>query len=143
MKNKEEKLEIKARKQEKKRFFKWLRQKRKVYLKFFKSWAPWDSYYIYTPLKMMLQDFYEYYKNGDWVMGIPITTDENGNCIQKDDRLDTLKIVLDLIQKAEDLEDKTDTILDINEANAIWEEANKTLVEAFAFMAKHMSSWWD
>jgi hypothetical protein len=52
-------------------------------------------------------------------MGIPITTDENGNCIQKDDRLDTLKIVLDLIQKAEDLEDKADTCLKIEEVNTI------------------------
>lgn len=143
MKTKEEKLELKEHKREKKRFFKWLKKKRKVYLKFFKSWAPWDSYYIYTPIKMMLQDFYEYYKNGDWVMGIPITTDENGNCIQKDDRLDTLKTVLDLIQKTEDLEDKSDTTLNINEANAIWEESRKTLIKAFSSLAEYMDSWWD
>lgn len=143
MKTREEKLELKEHKKEKKRFFKWIKKKRKVYLKFFKSWSPWDSYYIYTPIKMMLQDFYEYYKNGDWVMGIPIITDENGNYIQKDTRLDTLKIVLDLIQKAEDLEDKADACLYLEESNAIWEESRKTLIKAFSSMAEYLDSWWD
>ena len=141
MKTKEEKLELKARKQEKKRFFKWLKKKRKTYLKFFKSWAPWDMFYFYIPIKMILQDFYEYYEKGDWVAGVPVITDEAGNIIEKDDRAKTIKTTLDLLQKAEDLED---TLCDsLEESNTLYEEACKTYIEAFSYMAKYMNSWWD
>ena len=55
---------------------------------------------------------YEFYKNGDCVMGVPVITDENDEIIQKDDRAETLKTALDLIQKHEDLDDAVDTVED-------------------------------
>ena len=79
---------------------------------------------------------YEFYKNGDCVMGIPIITDENGNIVQKDDRAETLKTALDLIQKHEDLDDAVSTTDD-------WEEAHKVLIEAFSYIADNMEKWWD
>lgn len=140
---KEERLDLKNLKKERKRFFKWLNQKRKNYLKFFKTWAPWDQFYIYEPIKMILHDMYEYYNKGDWVAGIPVITDENGEIIQKDTRAETLKTAIDLIQKYEALDEKADTMLDINKYNLIREESHKTLIEAFAYIADHMESWWD
>lgn len=136
MKTKEEKLELKEYKKEKKRFHKWLKKKRKAYVKFFKEWAPWDAFYLYKPIKTILQDMYEFYKNGDCVMGVPVITDENGEIVQKDDRAETLKTALDLIQKHEDLDDAVDTIED-------WEKAHKVLIEAFAYIADNMEKWWD
>ena len=79
---------------------------------------------------------YEFYENGDFVMGVPVITDENGEIVQKDDRAETLKIALDLIQKYEDLDDAVDTVDD-------WEEAHKVLIEAFAYIADNMEKWRD
>ena len=136
MKTKEEKLELKEYKKEKKRFHKWLKKKRKAYVKFFKEWGPWDVFYLYKPIKNILQDMYEFYKNGDCIVGVPVITDENGEIIEKDDRAETLKTALDLIQKHEDLDDAVDTIED-------WEKAHKVLIEAFAYIADNMEKWWD
>ena len=135
-KTKEEKLELKEWKKGKKRFFKWLKKKRKAYLKFFKSWAPWDTFYLYSPIKMILQDMYEYYKKGDNVVGIPVVTDENGAIIEKDDRATTLFTALELIRKYEEMDDSVTTM-------DAWKEAHKVLIEAYAYIADNMDSWWD
>jgi hypothetical protein len=60
---------------------------------------------------------YEYYVNGDCVMGIPVIIDDEGNIVQKDDRAETLKTALDLIQKYEELDDSVDLILDHGDLN--------------------------
>ena len=67
-------------------------------------------------------------------MGIPIITNENGEIVQKDDRAETLKKALDLIQKHEDLDDAVNTVDD-------WEEAHKVIIEAFAYIADNMEKW--
>jgi hypothetical protein len=77
---------------------------------------------------------YEFYINGDCVMGVPVITDENGEIVEKDDRAETLKTALDLIQKYEDLDDAVNTVED-------WEEAHKVIIEAFAYIADNMEKW--
>ena len=115
-----------------KRWRKWIKAKRKKYVKYFKEWCPFDSSYLYNPIKMILEDMFEYYKLGDNVWGIPVTTDDNGEIIQKDTRKQTLATALMMLEEAELAEDY-EYIL----------ESEKKFKEAFAYIAEYMGSWWD
>ena len=39
-----------------KRWRKWIKAKRKKYVKYFKEWCPFDGSYLYNPIKMILED---------------------------------------------------------------------------------------
>lgn len=117
---------------EKRQFRKWLKQKRKEYKKYFKNWAPWDLCYLYVPIKMVLKDMFEYYKNRINVWSYPIVTDDEGNVIQKDDRRQTLAQALALLEMAEFEEDYGN-----------YEDAEMQFVTAFSYIAMHMKEWWD
>ena len=89
-----------------KRWRKWIKAKRKKYVKYFKEWCPFDSSYLYNPIKMILEDMFEYYKRGDNVWGIPVITNEDGEIIQSDTRKQTLATALMMLEEAELAEDK-------------------------------------
>lgn len=114
-----------------KRWRKWIKAKRKKYVKYFKEWCPFDSSYLYSPIKMILEDMFEYYKRGDNVWGIPVVTDEDGKIIEQDTRKETLATALMMLEEAELAEDK------------YLPEAEEKFKEAFAYIAEHMGSWWD
>lgn len=114
-----------------KRWRKWIKAKRKKYVKYFKEWCPFDSSYLYNPIKMILEDMFEYYKRGDNVWGIPVVTNEDGEIIQADTRKQTLATALMMLEEAELAEDK------------YLPEATEKFKEAFAYIAEHMNGWWD
>lgn len=114
-----------------KRWRKWIKAKRKKYVKYFKEWCPFDSSYLYNPIKMILEDMFEYYKRGDNVWGIPVTTGDDGEIIQQDTRKQTLATALMMLEEAELAEDK------------YLPEATEKFKEAFAYIAEHMNGWWD
>lgn len=116
---------------EKRQFHKWLKQKRKERIAAAKEWGPWDTCYLYLPLKQTLIDMFEYYKNGVNVCGIPIIIDEDGNIVQQDTRKQTLATALMMLEEAELAEDK------------YLPEATEKFKEAFAYIAEHMNGWWD
>lgn len=115
-----------------KRWRKWIKAKRKKYVKYFKEWCPFDSSYLYNPIKMILEDMFEYYKNGDNVWGIPVITNDDGEIVQQDTRKQTLATALMMLEEAELAEDY----------EYILESENK-FKEAFAYIAEHMNGWWD
>lgn len=115
-----------------KRYKKWIKAKRKKYVKYFKKWCPFDGGYLYNPIKMILQDMAAYYKNGDNVWGTPMHVDENGNLIEKDDRYDTLTEALWLLDLAE-----------LDEAFGEYESSQQQFKKAFVYIAEHMNGWWD
>lgn len=115
-----------------KRWRKWIKAKRKKYVKYFKQWCPFDGGYLYNPIKMILEDMFEYYKRGDNVWSIPVTTDDYGEIIQKDIRKQTLATALMMLEEAELAEDY-EYIL----------ESEKKFKEAFAYIAEHMNGWLD
>lgn len=117
---------------EKRQFRKWLKQKRKEYKKYFKNWAPWDYCYLYVPIKMILKDMFEYYKNRINVWSYSTITDDEGNVNQKDDRRQTLAKALALLEMAEFGEDYLDHEL-----------SQQEFIAAFAYIAEHMKEWWD
>lgn len=106
----------------KRKFQKWLKKKRKAYVKYFKKWSPWDSYYLYKPIKMIIQDMFEYYKNDVCVWGSPT----------EDTRKQTLAQALVLLEKAEFEEEYGDYKLSQQQFN-----------DAFLYISKHMAEWWD
>ena len=113
------------------RWRKWIKAKRKKYVKYFKEWCPFDSSYLYYPIKMILEDMFEYYKNGDNVWGIPVIMNDDGEVIQQDTRKETLATALMMLEEAELAEDK------------YLPEAEEKFKEAFAYIAEHMNGWWD
>jgi hypothetical protein len=113
------------------RWRKWIKAKRKKYVKYFKEWCPFDSAYLYNPIKMILEDMFEYYKRGDNVCGIPVIMNDDGKIIQQDNRKQTLATALMMLEEAELAEDQ------------YLPEANDKLKEAFAYIAEYMGSWWD
>lgn len=115
-----------------KRYKKWIKAKRKKYVKYFKKWCPFDGSYLYNPIKMILKDMAEYYKNGDNVWGTPMRADENGNLIEKDDRYGTLTEALGLLEIAE-----------LDEEFGEYELSQQQFKKAFAYIAEHMNGWWD
>lgn len=114
-----------------KRWRKWIKVKRKKYVEYFKKWCPFDGSYLYNPIKMILEDMFQYYKRGDNVWGTPVITDENGKIIQQDTRKQTLATALMMLEEAELAEDK------------YLPEATEKFKEAFAYIAEHMNGWWD
>lgn len=121
----------KEHRQMKKRWRKWIKAKRKKYVKYFKEWCPSDSSYLYNPIKMILEDMFEFYKRGDNVWGIPVIADDEGHLIEQDTRKQTLATALMMLEEAELAEDK------------YLPEATDKFKEAFAYIAEHMGSWWD
>lgn len=113
------------------RWRKWIKATRKKYVKYFKKWCPFDCAYLYNPIKMILEDMFEYYKRGDNVWGIPIITSENGKIIQRDNRKQTLATALMMLEEAELAEDQ------------YLPEAEEKFKKAFAYIAEYMGSWWD
>jgi hypothetical protein len=83
------------------------------------------------PIKMILEDMFEYYKRGDNVCGIPVIMNDDGKIIQQDNRKQTLATALMMLEEAELAEDQ------------YLPEANDKLKEAFAYIAEYMGSWWD
>jgi hypothetical protein len=114
-----------------KRWRKWIKAKRKKYVKYFKEWCPFDGSYLYNPIKMILEDMFEYYKRGDNVWGIPVITGDDGEIIQKDTRKQTLATALMMLEEAELTEDN------------YLPEATEKFKEAFAYIAEHINGWWD
>lgn len=114
-----------------KRWRKWIKAKRKKYIKYFKGWCPFDSGYLYVPMKMILKDMFEYYKLGDNVWSIPVIMNDNGDIIQQDNRKQTLATVLMMLEEAELAEDKC------------LPEAEERFKEAFSYIAEHMNGWLD
>lgn len=114
-----------------KRWRKWIKAKRKKYVKYFKEWCPFDSSYLYNPIKMILEDMFEYYKRGDNVWGTPVVTNEDGEIIEQDTRKQTLATALMMLEEAELAEDKYSL------------EAEDKFKEAFAYIAEHINGWWD
>lgn len=117
---------------EKRQFNKWLKQKRKERIAAAKEWGPWDTCYLYWPLKQTLIDMFEYYKNGVNVCGVPVITDEDGNVVQQDTRKQTLAQALALLETAEYEEDFGD-----------YELSQAQFRIAFGYIAQHMKEWWD
>lgn len=113
------------------RWRKWIKAKRKKYVEYFTKWCPFDGSYLYNPIKMILEDMFEYYKRGDNVCGIPVISSEDGKFIQQDNRKQTLATALMMLEEAELAEDK------------YLPEATEKFKEAFAYIAEHMGSWWD
>lgn len=113
------------------RWRKWIKAKRKKYVKYFKEWCPFDSSYLYGPIKMILEDMFEYYKRGDNVWGIPVITNDGGEIVQQDTRKETLATALMMLEEAELAEDK------------YLPEAEEKFKEAFSYIAEHMNGWWD
>ena len=118
-------------KKEKRQFRKWLKQRRKAYTKYFKEWAPYDTCFLYVPLKMILQDMFEYYKNGINVYGCPVV-EENGESVLCDTRRQTLAKALCMMEIAEYTEDYGN-----------YKESQELYVKAFGYIAEHMREWWD
>ncbi len=114
-----------------KRWRKWIKTKRKKYVKYFKKWCPFDSAYLYNPIKMILEDMFEYYKRGDNVCGIPVIMNDDGKIIQQDNRKQTLATALMMLEEAELAEDRYSS------------EATEKFKEAFSYIAEYMESWWD
>ena len=114
-----------------KRWRKWIKATRKKYVKYFKEWCPFDSAYLYNPIKMILEDMFEYYKRGDNVCGIPVIMNDDGKIVQQDNRKQTLATALMMLEEAELAEDQ------------YLPEANNKFKEAFAYIAEYMESWWD
>jgi hypothetical protein len=117
---------------DKRQFNKWLKQKRKERIAAAKEWGPWDTCYVYWPLKETLIDMFEYYKNGVNVCGIPLMTDADGNIVQQDTRKQTLAQALALLEIAECEEDFGD-----------YELSQQQFRIAFSYIAGHMNEWWD
>lgn len=115
-----------------KRWRKWIKAKRKKYVKYFKEWCPFDSCYLYNPIKMILEDMFEYYKRGDNVWGIPLITEDDGKIIQQDTRKETLAQALALLATAEYEEEFGD-----------YELSQQQFRIAFGYIAEHMKEWWD
>lgn len=115
-----------------KRWRKWIKAKRKKYVKYFKEWYPFDGAYLYNPIKMILEDMFEYYKLGDNVWGIPVITNDDGEIIQQDTRKQTLAQALALLETAECEEDFGD-----------YELSQAQFRIAFGYIAEHMKEWWD
>lgn len=115
-----------------KRWRKWIKATRKKYVKYFKEWCPFDSSYLYNPIKMILKDMFEYYKRGDNVWGIPLITNEDGKITQQDTRKQTLAQALVLLETAEYEEEFGD-----------YELSQQQFRIAFGYIAEHMKEWWD
>ena len=113
------------------RWRKWIKTKRRKYVEYFKKWCPFDGSYLYNPIKMILEDMFQYYKRGDNVWGIPVIADDEGHIIEQDTRKETLATALMMLEEAELAEDK------------YLPEATDKFKEAFAYIAEHMGSWWD
>jgi hypothetical protein len=115
-----------------KRYKKWIKAKRKKYVKYFKEWCPFGGDYLYNPIKMIIKDMAEYYKNGDNVWTTPMRIDENGNLVEKDDRYDTLTEALMLLDLAE-----------LDEEFGEYESSQQQFKKAFGYIAEHIKEWLD
>ena len=115
-----------------KRWRKWIKAKRKKYVKCFKEWGPYSTCFLYMPIKMILEDMLEYYKRGDNVWSTPVTINEDGEIIQQDNRRQTLAQALALLETAEYEEDYGD-----------YELSQQQFRIAFGYIAEHMNEWWD
>ena len=110
-------------KADKHRYKKWLREKRRRYIKYFKDWGPWDTSSLYEPMKMLLEDMFEFYKDDIWVWGAPLG---------EDTRKSTLAKTLALLETAE-----------YEREYRRYDDAIKKFKIAFSYMADHMEEWWD
>lgn len=108
---------------DKRKYKKWLKQKRKQRIKAAKEWGPWDSYHIYEPLKQTLIDMFEFYRDDLWVWGAPLGGDT---------RKQTLAQALALLETAECEEEFGD-----------YELSQQQFRIAFSYIAGHMKEWWD
>lgn len=108
---------------DKRKYKKWLKQKRKERIKAAKEWAPWDACYLYRPLKQTLIDMFEFYKDDLWTWGTPIDGDT---------RKQTLAQALASLIIAEHEEEFGD-----------YELSQQQFRIAFGYIAEHMNEWWD
>lgn len=108
---------------DKRKYKKWLKQKRKQYIQAAKEWGPWDSYYIYGPLKQTLLDMFEFYRDDLWTWGEPLDGDT---------RKQTLAQALASLEIAEYEEEFGD-----------YELSQQQFRIAFGYIAEHMKEWWD
>lgn len=115
-----------------KRWRKWIKAKRKKYVKYFKEWGPYNTCFLYIPIKMILEDMFEYYKLDDNVFGVPFITDDEGQIVRQDTRKETLAQALALLEIAEYEEDFGD-----------YELSQQQFRIAFNYIAEHMNEWWD
>ena len=108
---------------DKRKYKKWLKQKRKERIADAKEWGPWDSSYLYLPLKQTLIDMFEFYRDDLWVWGTPLDGDT---------RKQTLAQALALLETAEYEEEFGD-----------YELSQQQFRIAFGYIAEHMNEWWD
>ena len=108
---------------DKRKYKKWLKQKRKERIADAKEWGPWDSSYLYLPLKQTLIDMFEFYRDDLWVWGTPFGGDT---------RKQTLAQALALLETAEHEEEFGD-----------YELSQQQFRIAFGYIAEHMNEWWD
>ena len=105
------------------KYKKWLKQKRKERIKAAKEWGPWDSYYLYNPLKQTLIDMFEFYRDDLWTWGTPL---------DEDTRKQTLAQALALLETAE-----------YEEEFGNYELSQQQFKIAFGYIAENMKEWWD
>ena len=108
---------------DKRKYKKWLKQKHKERIADAKEWGPWDSSYLYLPLKQTLIDMFEFYRDDLWVWGTPLDGDT---------RKQTLAQALALLETAEYEEEFGD-----------YELSQQQFRIAFGYIAEHMNGWWD
>ena len=108
---------------DKRKYKKWLEQKRKERIADAKEWGPWDSSYLYLPLKQTLIDMFEFYRDDLWVWGTPL----DGAT-----RKQTSAQALALLETAEYEEEFGD-----------YELSQQQFRIAFGYIAEHMNEWWD
>lgn len=118
------------------RFNRWLKDKRKTYVKYFKHWAPWSEAYLYEPIRMIIEDMAQYYGRGDNVTDTHFSVDADGNIVAEDDRFETLWDVVLTLNAYEYLMQGVDS-------PQVWDEAQGLLKEAFVAIAENMYKWWD
>lgn len=108
---------------DRRKYKKWLKQKRKERIKAAKYWSPLGAYSLYTPLKQTLIDMFEYYRDDLWVFGMPLG---------EDTRKQTLAQALALLETAEYEEEFGD-----------YELSQQQFRIVFGYIAEHMKEWWD
>lgn len=108
---------------DKRKYKKWLKQKRRERIADAKEWGPWDSGYLYLPLKQTLIDMFEFYRDDLWTWGTPL---------DEDTRKQTLAQALALLETAEYEEEFGD-----------YELSKQQFKIAFSYIAEHMKEWWD
>ena len=98
------------------RYKKWVRRKRKEFIKSVKKWNGWDYIYLTSALNDLLRGMAEFYFYGDMVVGSPARHPEN------DRRYITILTAIDKLESA---------------------MAGDNYEEAFTYIGQHIMEWWD